>query len=133
MRPCMRITAAVALALTLAVGPARGQELATGTWTGTVTPPGETALEVQYEVSYDEEGALAITLLPPAGVGAPPSIPFNDIALEDEALTFGWSAGDTALDCELLLLEDGSFEGECVDEDGVPGFLTMVPPADEGA
>jgi len=129
MRLRTRITAAVALALLLAVGPARGQELATGTWTGTVTPPEEASIEVQYEVSYDEEGALQITLLPPAGVGAPPSIPFREEALTEESLTFSWTAGSTDLDCELLLLEDGSFEGECVDDDGMPGYLTMVPPA----
>lgn len=132
MRPCTRITFAVALALSLTVGPAGAQELATGTWTGTVTPPDDPTLEVQYEVSYDEEGALAITLLPPAGIGAPPSIPLRDVALEDGSLTFSWNPGGTALDCELLLLEDGSFEGECVDDEGVPGFLTMVPPADGG-
>lgn len=133
MRPRAPLAALAALTLLFAASPMPAQELATGTWTGTIAPPGETALDVQYEVSYDEEGALAITLLPPAGVGAPPSIPFSDVALEDEALTFAWSAGSTALDCELLLLEAGSFEGECVDEDGVPGYLTMVPPADGGS
>lgn len=128
MRLRAAILAVVALALFVAVAPANAQELEAGTWTGTVTPPDDPTFDVEYEVSYDEEGALAITLIPPAGSGAPPSIPFRDAAFEDEALTFSWTAGSTALTCELLLLEDGSFEGECVDEDGVPGHLTMVPP-----
>lgn len=128
MRLRAAVLAVVAAALFIAVAPASAQELETGTWTGTVTPPDDPTFEVEYEVSYDEGGALAITLIPPAGVDAPPSIPFRDAVLEDGALTFSWTAGSTGLTCELLLLEDGSFEGECVDEDGVPGHLTMVPP-----
>lgn len=124
-----RVPVIAALAALFGLSPMSGQELATGVWTGTVSPPGDPSIEVQYEVSYDEEGALQITLLPPAGIEAPPSIAFRDEALDEESLRFSWTAGSTDLDCELLLVEDGSFEGECVDDDGVPGHLTMIPPA----
>ena len=127
MNARMTLVAAAGLALLLLAAPASAQQLAAGLWTGTVDPPDGMALDVEYDVAYDEEGTLQITLYPPDGVGAPPEIVFQDVALEEGSLTFWWFAG-TNLTCELLQLEDGSFEGDCVDEDGVSGTLVMVPP-----
>ena len=124
----IRTAAVAALALLFSVSSSFGQELVAGTWTGTVAPPDEEIVSVEYEVAYDEEGALQISLVPPAGLGAPPLIPFEDIQLSDGVLTFGWGVEDTWLTCEMVRQEDGSFEGECVDESGEPGYLTMVPP-----
>lgn len=124
-----RFLAVAAIATVFATAPAVAQELAVGTWTGTVAPPDELPIDVQYEVSYDDEGALRIAILPPEGIGAPPRLEFRDVMLEEETLTFSWTPG-TELTCQLLRLDDGSFEGECTDTDGVPGQLTMVPPAD---
>lgn len=132
MIPRPRLWAATGLAMLFAFSPALGQELATGTWSGTVTPPDDAPLSVEYEVSYDEEGALQITLIPPPDVAAPPRIPFRDIELQEEILLFSWAAGPEVT-CELLLQEDGSFEGECWDDDGTPGQLTMVPPKEDPA
>lgn len=119
--------ATAALALLLGALPAFGQELPAGTWSGTISPPDQPGFDVQYEVSYDEAGALQIDLIPPPGLGAPDTIPFEGIELSDGVLTFGWSAG-TDLICELVRQEDGSFEGECVDMGGTPGIVVMVPP-----
>lgn len=115
------------LALLFGVLPALAQELPTGIWSGTISPPDQAGMDVDYEVSYDDEGALHIDLIPPPGLGAPDSIPFDGIELVDGVLTFGWSAG-TDLLCELIQQEDGSFEGECVDLGGSPGILVMIPP-----
>ncbi|MDH3733227.1 MAG: hypothetical protein OEU54_06810 [Gemmatimonadota bacterium] len=115
------------LAILLAAWPALGQDLPTGVWSGTVSPPDQAGFDVSYEVSYDDEGALKIDLIPPAGLGAPASIPFESLEFEDGSLTFSWFGG-TALTCELTQQEDGSFEGECVDTGGTPGILVMVPP-----
>ncbi len=127
MKSLSRALAAASLAALLAVSPTLGQGLTAGTWSGTIAPPDDPVFDVEYEVSYDEEGALQMAVLPPPASGAPPRIPFQDVVLEDGTLTFSWNAGVT-LNCELLLQEDGSFEGECVDASGVPGILTMVPP-----
>lgn len=123
----MALKATTGLALLLLAAPLAAQEMPAGLWSGTVSPPDDAPFDVTYEVSHDEEGGLHITLFPPAGVGAPPEIPFDDVELVDGVLTFSWSAG-VDLTCELVRREDGVFEGECIDSGGTPGILVMVPP-----
>lgn len=45
------------------------QELAEGTWTGSVMEPDGEGFDVTYEVAY-EDGALTIAIVPPARSGA---------------------------------------------------------------
>lgn len=116
---------AVAWAVLLAL-PGSAQELPAGMWTGSVTSPDGDFIEVEYEVALGEEG-LEIAIIPPAGLATEDRFEFGDVALDDGVLTFSWSPG-VWLDCALDLQEDGSYEGECVDEGGTSGILKMVPP-----
>jgi hypothetical protein len=114
----------VALVATWAA-PAAAQELAHGTWTGTMTPPGGTAIPVMYEVG-DLGGALAVVM---RALMVQEVIPFNDVTLAGQELTFWWEPG-IRVDCTLRRTESGSFEGACTDgsSDRGAGALTMVPP-----
>lgn len=121
--------AGVAMLALLAV-PGSAQEMSAGLWSGSISSPEGESFEVHYEVVHGEEG-LEIAIIPPPG--APQDrYEFSDIVLEDGELTFGWAPEpDVWLDCALSRHEDGSYEGECVAEDGQSGILNMVPP-DEG-
>ena len=119
--------AAVAAAVLFAF-PVSAQELPAGMWTGSVTTPDGDVIEVEYDVVHGEEG-LAIAIIPPPGLAPQDRFEFENVALEDGVLTFNWSPG-VWLDCALDLQEDGSYEGECLDEEGAPGILRMVPPGE---
>ena len=102
--------------------PIGAQELARGTWTGTMSPPGSPSVDVTYEVG-EGGGGLSIVMNAPQGL-----TPFNDVQLDGDELTFWWEP-NIRVDCTLLRKEDGSFEGPCSPAGGEEGTLTMVPPS----
>ena len=104
------------------------QEMERGTWTGTMSPPGNPSVAVTYEVG-ETDGALSIVMTAPE-VGE--SMTFSDVKLDGDELTFWWEPGGR-VDCTLLRKEDGSFEGICTDGSGPSGegTLTMLPPSEE--
>ena len=111
--------------LAMSVTPPIGaQELTSGTWTGTMSPPGGGSLAVSYEVDVSD-GALSIVM---SANGQ--SLSLNEVALDGDALTFWWEPG-TRVNCRLLRREDGSFAGTCSEGTGADGegTLTMVPPS----
>lgn len=119
-----RLTLAGFLSLALALAmtaPATAQDIQTGTWTGSITPPGVPTQETTYEVTASDD-MVAITIATPIG-----DLPFNDLEVGADRLTFSFEPG-TPVDCVLMLRDDGSYSGECVDSDGDPGVLVMVPP-----
>ena len=122
-----RTTLLVALVLATGVAAApipHAQQLKAGTWTGTVTPPDDAMLDVLYTVTNEDGGTQIALQVPEMGM----ELAFENVQVEDGALTFNVSVDTTYLDCEMTRQDDGSFEGYCVDPDGEAGFLTMVPP-----
>ena len=115
---------AASLALLLAP-PIAAQELVPGTWTGAMMPPDGGEVPLTYTVAHTD-GALAITLVAPMG-----EFPFREIGFDNGALTFVLTPG-TRLECALDPQEDGSYYGDCVDEEGDTGQMRMIPPAAEG-
>ncbi|MDX1578033.1 MAG: hypothetical protein R3266_06095 [Gemmatimonadota bacterium] len=83
-------------------------------------------VDLEYLVAYGEDG-LEITLVPPPDLNIE-NVPAADIFHDGETLTFTIDVG-TNVQCTLFREEDGAFEGECVDEAGEGGLMTMVPPA----
>jgi hypothetical protein len=116
-----RIAVYALAGLLFAAAPAAAQTLHTGTWTGTIAPPDGGVVDVEYEVSVTND-EIGITLVFEMG-----TFEFASIEFDGSVLSFTWSPG-VNLTCELELQDDGSFEGECVDEGGESGFLTMNPP-----
>lgn len=121
--------AALVAAILLAVPAAAQEKLAVGIWTGVVIAPDDQVWDIDYEVWYDEEGALAIELTPPPEVGGP--IVASNVALTADALNFTLEVGET-ISCQLLRIDDGHYEGECLDSAGEAGIMSMFPP-DPGA
>lgn len=114
--------AAAAMLLFTPIG-ASAQDIATGTWTGTISPPGGSPLEITYEVAATADGFSVLV----NGPGEP--LPGSDVVVGDDRLTFTFEPG-TPVDCVLMLQDDGRYEGECVDAGGDPGVLVMIPPGD---
>ena len=100
------------------------QTLKDGAWTGKAIDPQGQSYDLAYTVSH-RDSVISIMLDVP-GEG---SFPLNDVALQEGTLTFAIHTGGALLRCVLAQQDSGGFEGECVDEDGDAGFVTMMPPA----
>ena len=101
---------------------AQAQQLQTGTWTGTITPPNTESAQATYNVRMSGD-TLKITIMTPFG-----DLDFSDIKVQSDRITFTFIPG-TPVNCTLMLREDKSYAGDCVDSDGDTGVLVMVPPA----
>jgi hypothetical protein len=99
-----------------------------GTWTGTVTPMNhpDRPTPITYEVST-EGGALSVVLRGLDGQG----LPVRAALLSGDTLRFQFNEpeGNLPLDCALVRLPTGTFDGRCADADGRWARFTMVPPA----
>ena len=112
----------------LAASPASAQDLALGTWTGTMTPPGAQPVEVSYEVSRTT-GPLTIVM---TSMDVEGEMPFQEVMYDGSVLVFWWDPG-VRVDCALRW-SDGSLQGTCTDgrpADG-EGQMLMTPPGDGG-
>jgi opacity protein-like surface antigen len=108
-----------------AAAPAAAQELMSGTWTGTMAPPGAAGVPVTFDVG-EAGGALSIVMRSAQVEG---EMPFKDVRIEGGELTFWWDPG-VRVNCTLERTPNGSFEGPCAGESGPEGAgrITMVPP-----
>ncbi len=121
-----KTTIAVAALAMAALGAnhASAQDLALGTWTGTMTPPGAQPVSVSYEVSR-ATGALTIVM---TSMDVEGEMPFQDVVYDGSVLVFWWDPG-VRVDCALRWAE-GSLRGTCTDgrpTDG-EGQMLMTPP-----
>lgn len=113
--------AAVAVLLSLSAAAGSAQEMESGTWTGTVVPPGGEGVPVTYRVGL-VEGALTIVM----NNDLLGDIPLHDARLDGAGLTFWWEPG-TRVDCALQRQADRSFSGTCTAGNG-EGAISMMPP-----
>jgi hypothetical protein len=126
----MKRTASVvgffALLALLGATPASAQQLAHGTWTGTMTPPGGDVIDVMYEVD-EAGGAISVVM---TSMDVEGEMEFHDVQFEEGQLTFWWDPG-VRVECTLAATDAGTFQGKCTDGTGPSGegTLVMVPPA----
>jgi hypothetical protein len=113
----------IALALQVVPSSALAQRLKPGNWTGTVTPPGEAAVNTTFDVRLNGD-TVSITLKSEFG-----EFPLTEIKVEPDRLLFTFSPG-TTVRCTLMLREDASYSGDCLDSDGGVGVISMSPPGD---
>ena len=122
MAKSLQVTLAIAAALAGASA-LSAQGLQAGTWTGTMTPPNESAAAVTFTVAGSGD-SLAVTMVLP-GMG---SAPFSEIRWDAGKLLFQWHAGDTLVKCELAKQDNGGYRGPCTDDKGMTGHIDMTPP-----
>ena len=98
------------------------QKLTPGTWTGTISPPDQGALEASFVVRM----AGDTTKLTLKADGR--EIEATDIKVEPKQLLFAFSPGGNTIRCTLLLRDDKSYSGDCIDPQGGKGVIVMRPP-----
>lgn len=120
----MRSTHKLALGLVTLAMPASlaAQKLTVGTWTGTISPPDQGALEATFVVRM----AGDTTKLTLKADGR--EIEATDIKVEPKQLLFAFSPGGDTIRCTLLLRDDKSYSGDCLDTQGGKGVIVMRPP-----
>ncbi len=102
-----------------------GQGLTPGTWSGSFSNP---AGQVTLSVTYDVGGTVEAPTVSMSVSMVPEPIPFNDIRLDGQTMTFWWEPG-VRVDCTLTRDASGGYAGACSDGSGSgEGRLTMVPP-----
>jgi hypothetical protein len=120
--PSRRMLLSLACALFFLPLPSAAQKLQAGTWTGTMTPPGQQSVDVAYDVAVSGDS----THISIKAQGR--EVPFTSIKVAADRLTFDFAPGPT-IHCTLMLQKDKSYKGDCVDGNGGTGVLVMIPPA----
>jgi hypothetical protein len=120
----MRSTHKVLIGLMTLVMPASlaAQKLTPGTWTGTISPPDQGALDATFVVRMAGD-TTKLTLNADGHV-----IEASDIKVEASRLLFNFSPGGNIVRCTLLLRDDKSYSGDCIDDQGGKGVIVMKPP-----
>jgi len=98
------------------------QKLTPGTWTGTISPPDQGALDASFVVRMAGD-TTRLTLMA-GGI----EVEASDVKVESTRLLFSWAPGDATVKCILLLREDKSYSGDCIDDKGEKGVIVMRPP-----
>ena len=98
------------------------QKLTPGTWTGTISPPDQGALDATFVVRM----AGDTTKLTLKADGR--EIEASDIKVEPKQLLFTFSPGGNPIRCTLILRDDKSYSGDCLDPQGGKGVIVMKPP-----
>ena len=98
------------------------QKLTPGTWTGTITPPDTPTLEATFDVRTAGD-TTKITLNAAGRV-----METSDVKVEAKQVLFTFAPGGTSVKCTLLLRDDKSYSGDCLDSQGGKGVIVMKPP-----
>jgi hypothetical protein len=98
------------------------QKLTPGTWTGTISPPDQGALEATFDVRMSGD-TTKITMKADGR-----AIEVSDVKVEATRLLFSFTPGGDTVRCTLLLRDDKSYSGDCVDAQGGKGVIVMKPP-----
>ena len=98
------------------------QKLAPGTWTGTITPPDQGSRNATFDVRQSGD-TTKITLKADDRV-----VEAYQVKVESNRLLFTFSPGGGAIQCTLLLRDDKSYSGDCLDAQGGRGVIVMKPP-----
>ena len=98
------------------------QKLTAGTWTGTISPPDQGALEATFAVRLSGD-TTKITLKADGQ-----EVEATDIKVEAKRLLFTFSPGGNSIKCTLLLRDDKTYSGDCLDPQGGKGVIVMKPP-----
>lgn len=119
MRALLRLTIAATLGLPASLG---AQKLTPGDWTGTISPPDNAVLDATFDVRMSGD-TTKITLKADGRV-----VEATDIKVESDRLLFTFSPGGNPIRCTLLLRDDKSYSGDCLDPQGGKGVIVMKPP-----
>ena len=111
------VVAALAMPASLAA-----QKLTPGTWTGTISPPDQGAVEATFDVRVSGD-TTKITMNAMGRV-----METSGVKVEADRVLFSFAPGGTNVRCTLMLRDDNSYSGDCLDAEGGKGVIVMRPP-----
>ena len=103
-------------------GTLAAQKLTPGTCTGTIAPPDQGPLDAAFDVRVVGD-TTKLTMKADGRV-----VEVSDLKVEPGKLLFSFAPGGNVIRCTLLLKDDKSYSGDCVDPQGGKGVITMKPP-----
>ena len=112
----------IAVAILVVPASLSAQKLTAGTWTGTISPPDQGALEAAFDVRMSGD-TTKITLKADGH-----AVEATDVKIESNRLLFTFSPGGNSIRCTVLLRDDKSYSGDCLDPQGGKGVIVMKPP-----
>jgi hypothetical protein len=120
----MRATHRMLIGVLALVMPASlaAQKLTAGTWTGTISPPDNAVMNATFDVRLSGD-TTRITMKADGR-----EIEVANVKLEASRLLFTFSPGGDTIQCTLLLRDDKSYSGDCLDPQGGKGVIVMKPP-----
>ncbi len=98
------------------------QKLTAGTWTGTISPPDNAVMNATFDVRLSGD-TTKITMKADGR-----EIETANVKVEASRLLFTFSPGGDTIQCTLLLRDDKSYSGDCLDPQGGKGVIVMKPP-----
>jgi hypothetical protein len=98
------------------------QKLTAGTWTGTISPPDNAVMNAIFDVRLSGD-TTKITMKADGR-----EIEVANVKVEASRLLFTFSPGGDTIQCTLLLRDDKSYSGDCLDPQGGKGVIVMKPP-----
>ena len=119
MRSLHRMLIAAALAMPASLA---AQKLTPGTWTGTISPPNQDAVEATFDVRVSGD-TTKITMNAMGRV-----METSGVKVEADRVLFSFAPGGTEVRCTLMLRDDKSYSGDCIDARGGKGTIVMKPP-----
>jgi hypothetical protein len=117
--PHWMLTGIVALVMPASLA---AQKLTPGTWTGTISPPDNAALDASFVVRMSGD-TTKITLKADGR-----EVEASEVKVDANRLLFTFAPGGGTVRCTLLLRDDKSYSGDCIDEQGSKGVIVMKPP-----
>lgn len=115
----------VAFLLATTTIPAGAQQIDEGDWVGRVIHLTGRHMDVVYGVRWFGDSLEIHMQVEEYG-----SFPFEDIRITEDSLSFTWSPS-FQLECSMYLLDDGVYQGACMDPWGGFGGIVMAPPGSD--
>lgn len=106
--------------------PVSAQDASYARWDGTMTPPGQESVDISYLVRFNSRVKQGTIIVPATGDEEEMQFEMKEIKVHDDMLMYKWEVGeDTKLSCELMKDDHGVYSGECTDQYGEKGQMTM--------
>jgi hypothetical protein len=98
---------------------------------GTMTAPGEEAVEIAYEMAMGDGGAKG-WIVADGDDGEKVKMEMKDLSMDGDHVSYNWSPPDEAslvISCSLEKQADGGFAGDCKDnqDESRTGQMTIAP------
>jgi hypothetical protein len=105
--------------------PVSAQDASYARWDGTMTPPGGETVDISYLVRFNARVKQGTIIVPATGEEAEQEYKMIEIKVHDDMLMYKWEIEHYELSCELNKDDLGVYSGDCTDQYGEKGQMSM--------